>query len=369
MSPRRGRLIHIIGANRWGHPWRHALDVCRHFKREGWSVTAYTRDAQAIDTRFRESGIDLRHSPLRGLFDVYSAVQLARDLKEERKGTIIHVHRYRDAFAVLLARKIAGRKDIRVVSTRHKLKPGANNALARRIYRNLDAQIFISRSVRDRFLSTWTDTKLPFPEERMFIIPPTLDLHIPEIVAEPPKGPKIILCKTPLEPDTGIETLIDALSSLRGMKTRLRIAGRGDADYTDSLRRRAQVRGVMDMIDWKISDTRDSSQLIDECHIAVDPAVAPTPFGPVHIEYMAHGRPMVISSAISPSEYVDNENQALIVPPGDAALLGASLRRLIEDPALRQSISRNAFDAYHSHFTWSAGITPLTALYTSLYIS
>lgn len=359
------RLIHIIGANRWGQPWRHALDVCRHFKSCGWSITAYTRDAQAIDSRFREYGIDLRHSPLRGFFDIYAAIQLAGDLKAERKGTIVHVHRYRDAFAVLLARKIAGRKDIRVVSTRHKLKPGANNSLARRIYRNLDAQIFISKAVRDRFISTWADESLPFPGERMHIITPTVNIDIPDPSPEPEKGPKIMLCKTPLEPGTGLECLIDALPSLRGLKARLWIVGQGDADYTDSLRRRAQVRGVMDMIDWKLR-VADASDIIDHCHIAVDPAIDPSPFGPPHIEYMAHQRPMVISTAVSPSEYVDDSNQALLIPPGDAAALGHALRRLIDDPQLRTSIARNARNTFLSHFAWADCAATLRDLYTSL---
>ena len=328
-------------------------------------MTAYTRDAQAIDNRFREEGIDLRHSPLRGFFDIYSAFQLARDLSDERPGTIVHVHHYRDAFAVLLARKIARRKDIRVVSTCHFLRPGRRHALARRIYRNLDAQIFISQAVRDRFLSSWRGRKLPFPEERLHIITPTVNIDIPAVMPEPEKGPRVILCKVSLEPGTGLETIIDAMTALRGLKTRLRILGEGVADYTDSLRRRAQVRNVMDMIDWKVR-TPDEPELIDQAHVCVDPAVAPIPFGPVHIEYMAHGRPMVITGAVSPSEYVHDGDEALIVPPGDAASLGEALRHLIEEPETRRAIASNARAAYLRHFSWPRVVESLRSLYESL---
>lgn len=359
------RLIHIIGAHRWDQPWRNALDVCRYFSRLGWSVTAYTRDVKAIDTRFRAAGIDIRHSPLRGMFDIYSALQLARELRGERYGTIVHVHRYRDAFAVLLARKIARRKDIRVVSTRHILNRGRQYAVARRIYRNLDAQIFVSESVRDRFLSSWPDGNFPFDPSKMHIITPTVNIPDTDPLPESEKGPKIVLCNSALVPGTGLETLIDAMSALRGMKTRLWIVGEGSADYIDSLRRRAQVRGVMELIDWKIRPT-DSGNLIDRCHICVDPTLQGAPFGPTHIEYMAHQRAQVLSAAISPSEYVTDGVQALIVPPGDASALGNVLATLIQDPVMRQNIALAARRTYLDHFSWRECAETIRSIYMSL---
>lgn len=363
VAPR--RLLHIIAANRWGEPWRHALDVCRHFSLMGWSVTAYTRDAKAIDTRFRQARIDLRHCALRGFFDISSTLHLVRDLRRERSGTIVHVHRYRDAFAVLLARKIGRRKDIRVVSTRHKLHPGADNWLARRIYRNLDAQVFISTAVRERFLDSWRDRQLPFSAGRLHTIPPAANLEVTDVVPEPEKGPRIVLCKSDLVPGNGLETMIDAMSTLRGLKTRLWIVGDGDPDYIDTLRRRAQVLGVMDMIDWKLRPT-DPSAFIDDCHVAVDPSVIPCPFGPAHIEYMAHGRPQVLSSSVSPSEHVASGREAIIVPPSQGAALGNALKTLIEDPALRCRMGEEARRTFDSHFSWQKCANRLQRLYRNL---
>lgn len=359
------RLIHIVGANRWDEPWRHALDVCRHFRSLGWSVTAYTRDAKAIDSRFRAALIDIRHCPLRGLFDVYSALQLSRDLRQERYGTIVHVHRYRDAFAVLLARRLAGRRDIRVVSTRHKLKRGAAHALAQRIYRNLDAQTFVSRSVRDRFLTTWPDGNYPFDASRLHVISPAVNIPDTPPVAEADKGPRVVLCRAPLLPGMGLETLIDSLTALRELKTRLRIVSNGDTDYIDVLRRRAQVRGVMDMIDWKLRPD-DTYPLIDQCHIGVDPTLRGAPFGPTHIEYMARQRAQVITAAISPSEHITDGSQVLIVPPGDAYALGEALRRLVIDSDLRHGIAAAARQTYLDHFSWDECAETIRRLYASI---
>lgn len=359
------RLIHIIAANRWEQPWRHALDVCRHFRDAGWSVTAYTRDAKAIDSRFHSAGIDLRHSPLRGFLDIYAAFQLARDLRRERLGTIVHVHRYRDAFAVLLARKLARRKDIKVVSTRHKLRRGATHALARRIYRNLDAQIFISNEVRDRFLSAWPDGHLPFPPQRMHVLTPTVNLGDIAPLPEPQRGPRVILCNTSLKPGTGLETLIDAMPALQGRKTRLRIVGDGDTDYIDSLRRRAQMRGVMEMIDWNLRPEANTP-LMENCHISVDPTLLPTPFGPTHIECMALGRAQVLSSAISTGEHIAPHSQVMVFPAGDASALGAILVELVDKPELRTSLVQSALDTYGCYFSWHQCVGHLQQLYTRL---
>lgn len=363
---RRGpRLIHIIGANGWGDPWRHALDVCRHFRDRGWSVTAYTRDAKVVDSRFRDAGIDVRHCPLRGMFDVYSALQLARDLRREARGTVVHVHRYRDAVAVLLARKLAGRGDIRVVSTRHKLKRGLRHALARRIYRNLDAQIFVSESVRDRFFATWSEGRYPFSVERTHVLIPTVNVGLTEASAEPERGPKVVLYKGVLEPGRGLETLIDAMTQLRGRKTRLWIVGEGDTDYIDTLRRRAQVRDVMDLIDWKLR-YGDSGSVIDACHVGVDPALTEVALGPSHIEYMARGRAQVLSSAVSCPDCVGDGVEVLVVPRGDASALGEALLSLVSDDELRAGMGATARASYLDNFSWDECVAKLEGIYCSI---
>ena len=106
------RLIHLISSNHWGGAWQYALDLCSHFLGKGWKVTALTCDAKAVDDRFRSAGVGLRHAPLRGLFDPASALILSSMLKEIPAGEgIVHVHRYRDAFTALLARRLAKRPD------------------------------------------------------------------------------------------------------------------------------------------------------------------------------------------------------------------------------------------------------------------
>ena len=147
------RLIHIISSNSWGGREQYALDLCRSLLQRKWSISVYTRNALAVDQHFISNAIDLRHIPLGGFFDLISIWSLSRDFLKEQKSTIVHVHNYKDALIAILARKLCRRtSDIRIVMTRHKATAGIDSWLFNKIYRNLDAHIFVSKLAKHQFL-------------------------------------------------------------------------------------------------------------------------------------------------------------------------------------------------------------------------
>lgn len=356
-------LIHIVSSNRWSGAERYALDICRHYMDKGWNVMALTRDARAVDSMFRREGIPLEHAPLHGLFDPPSAMALSAILKRIPEGEgVIHVHHYSDAFTALLARKMAGRKDIRVVSTRHRVRKGLDNWLLRRIYRNLDAQIFVSQLAYSRFIATWNGRSLPFPEERVHILANSLNMGAATTTPEPERGPVTAMFHGPLKRGKGLENLIDALPMLRDIKLRLRIVGTGSPDYVDVLRRRAQARKVMEMIDWyKHTDT--PMELIASSHFGVLPSVTEEAFGLANIEYMACGRPQVATSSGAQKEYLTDGREALIVPPSDTTALADAIRHLATSPDLRQRMGAAAARRFNSTLCWSRFIARLDKIY------
>lgn len=210
-------LIHILSANRWGGVERYSLDICRHFIRCGWKVYAVTRDAKAVDSFFEKEGVALLHTPIGNMFNFHPVRLIANTLKKcEKDSVVIHAHGFRNAFTALLARKIAGRKDVKVVATRHKVKKGIDSWLFRRIYRNLDAIICVSQLAADRFLSTWHDKPLPFPKEKVTVLHNSL-LSAPDTLpVKTEKGPICAMFHGPLIPGKGLETLIDAVAILKG---------------------------------------------------------------------------------------------------------------------------------------------------------
>ncbi len=68
-------------------------------------------------------------------------------------------------------------------------------------------------------------------------------------------------------------------------------------------------------------------------------------------EYMASGTPIVASDLPSIAEVLRDEHSALLVPAGDAAALAGALRRLRDDRALGERLSRQAAVDVRE-FTW-----------------
>ena len=289
-------LIHILPTNRWNGVGRYALDICRYFLSEGWDVAAITRDARAVDSFFEKEGIRLLHAPFYGMLDVESVRLLSSTLKDAPLwNTVIHVHGFRNACTALLARRISRRPDVKIVMTRHKVKKGIDSWIFRRIYRRLDSIIFVSELARQRFLSTWQRRSLPFPEDILHTLHNSLNTSLQPIEPRLGKGPVFAMFHGPLLPGKGVEDLIDAMALLKNQRLRLRIAGNGNPDYIDRLRRRAMARGVMEMIDWH-RQVDDVLPLIRECDFGVLPSRTEEAFGLANIEYMICGKPQVCSS-------------------------------------------------------------------------
>lgn len=356
-------LIHILSDNRWGGVSRYALDICRHYKGKGWNVMAFTVDAKAVDSLFEKEGISLIHAPLWGAFDIGSARVLANTLKQlADKPVTIHAHGFRNAFTALLARKMAGRKDVKIVMTRHKVKKGIDTWLFRRIYRNLDAMIFVSELAKERFISTWHSRPLPFRKENMHVIHNSLNIKLAEPAEKSVKGPVTAMFHGPLVPGKGIEVLIDAFSRLKGSRIRLRIVGSGASDYVDKMRRRAITRGVMDMIDWR-KHSDNPLEHISETDFGVLPSITEEAFGLANVEYMLSGRPQVCSSNGAQPEYITDGWEGFLVTPGNTGMLAEAIRKLGSDAELRHRMGERAYATFRDTLSWEHFIEQLEPLY------
>lgn len=359
----RDHLVHILSSGYWGGVEQYAFDICRHYHDLGWRVSAMTRDAKVVDSRFRAYGIPLLHAGLGGYADVGSLraiMRMLRSLPVSR--SIVHAHRYSDVFLTLVAKRLTGRPDIRVVATRHTVGPGINTYLFRRMCRKTDADIFVSRTALDTFVSPWAPGKCPLPADRIHVIHNSLytDTSLP--APEPSRGPVTAICHGTLVAGKGFEYIIDALSQLRDIKLRLRIAGQGDPDYIDGLRRRAMARGVMENIDWNIPAT-ELEPIIGECHFGVQASPQREAFALESLRYMACGRAQVCVPNGAQQEYLADGVSALFAPPADSSRLAAAMRRLATDAELRRNMGERALRDYRDKFDWLHFIRALDKIY------
>lgn len=348
--PRRPRLIHLVSSTFWGGREQYALDICRAFAREGWNVTVLSRDAKAVDTPFQQGGVTVRHMSLGAYSDITSIFRLARMLRRAPTPPAVHAHNFRDAFVALCARRLSLRGGVRVVLTCHRVKPGRDTPLRRRIMRGLDALVFPSALTRDTFLSTWRGKQPPLAPHKIHVL--LNSVYLPDTGPDTtPAGPVTAAYHGRLVRGKGLETLIEALPALRGLRTRVCIAGTGDPDYTDTLKRQATRLQVMDMIDWSVNAPGRES-ILERAHIGVFPSLMPEAFGLGGAACMALGLPQVCSDNGAQGEYLTDGREALLVPPGDSGALADALRRLATDPALRQTMGHAARERFERQLSW-----------------
>lgn len=133
------------------------------------------------------------------------------------------------------------------------------------------------------------------------------------------------------EPRKGLAVLLDAWAGI-DRDARLQVVGVGQ--QSEEL----QSRAVGD-VEWfgPITDAPRNALLRGATAFCA-PSLRGESFGVVLLEAMAAGTP-IVASAIEGYENVARPGQdALLVPPGDVEALRGALRRLLDDPALRERL-------------------------------
>ena len=83
-------------------------------------------------------------------------------------------------------------------------------------------------------------------------------------------------------------------------------------------------------------------RLYQSANVLCAPSTGNESFGIVLLEAMAAGVPIVSTSINGYANVIQNEQNALIVPPKDSIKLAAAIKRLIENPLLSQQLVRQA---------------------------
>jgi len=84
-----------------------------------------------------------------------------------------------------------------------------------------------------------------------------------------------------------------------------------------------------------VGHQHDVMPFFAQADVVVHSSTSPEPFGLVILEAMLAGKPVVASAIGGPLEIVEPDVTGLLVPPGDAAALGAAIVRLFRDSGER----------------------------------
>jgi glycosyltransferase involved in cell wall biosynthesis len=170
-----------------------------------------------------------------------------------------------------------------------------------------------------------------------------------------------LLCVARLIARKGIDTLLQAASTLRDENFVLEIAGSGNDEQ--QLRRRAEQLGLGDKVQFLGGLDRN---VVLERYRSADVFVLPTnseSCSMALLEAMSSGLP-IISTRVGGNPYLvkDGEN-GLLVEPGDAVALADAIRQLIRHPAQRVMMGQANLEGVAREFTWSTNARRYEQLY------
>ncbi len=350
-------IVHLVSNKSWGGGERYVLDLCRRCTAEGHSVAVVTRRCEAVDKHFEAAGFTPGHLPLRGAIDFLSPMALARVLNRMDAPIVLHAHNFKDAYTAVRARRLMKEPaKVRVVVTRHLVKPAKNSSMEREIYRQLDAVIFVSEAARETFISGrpgCDEAKLHVVHNS--IIPP-------EPAPATPSDTVRVLYLGRISPEKGIDVLIEAMAKLADMPVRLTIGGVGTAKTVLPLMEKCRRLGIEERVEWP-GHIDDVYTAISAADIGVLPTTVPESFGLAVLEFMSQGAPPISSKAGGPIEIITDGTDGLLVRPGDADSLAAAIRLLASDSTLRAKMGRAARATFESRFTYNKFYNDIMAVY------
>jgi glycosyltransferase involved in cell wall biosynthesis len=182
-------------------------------------------------------------------------------------------------------------------------------------------------------------------------------------------GKKLILFLSRIDQKKGIELLLEAFAVVQRNEPNslLVIAGDGESKYIDSLRAQAARLDISSNILWTgFLNPTDKSSAYAAASVFVLPSRSEN-FGIAAAEALAAGVPCVLSDQVAVSDYLKNNDSALIVPCDSSAIANA-LCELLSKPEMRARLSERGRQAAAERFSLQSVGESLVAEYNKILV-
>jgi glycosyltransferase involved in cell wall biosynthesis len=178
-----------------------------------------------------------------------------------------------------------------------------------------------------------------------------------------PSGAVLLGTVANLFPRKGYEVMLRALPAIvRAVPTvHYVIVGSDDHDYADRLKKLAQELKIADRV--HIVGFQDPVQpFLAALDLYVHPALMEG-FGVAVVEAMAMGKAVVATTTGGLPEVVAQGETGLLVPPGDAESLSATVVSLLQDRVRREQMGRKGKVCAQERFSLDASVMHMEQLY------
>lgn len=289
----------------------------------------------------------------------YWRERMVRDLLKREAFDLIHLH---EPAAPWLPLTMLRCSDTTNIGTFHAFKSNRFYRLwgyyARRYFPNLHGRIAVSKPALDYV------SKL-FPGEYT-IIPNGVDIEhfaAPRASLEQFADGKLnILFVSRLERRKGLRHVIKAFSRLKWQYQNLRLIVVGSGSPGEEVLGLISQHNLKDVVLVGGVSAEDLPRYYQTADIFCAPNTGKESFGIILAEAMAASKPIVASRIDGFSRVISNGVEGFLVPPGDDEALADALKRLIDDPVLRQEMGARGLISVEA-YRWDKIAADVEALY------
>jgi glycosyltransferase involved in cell wall biosynthesis len=227
-----------------------------------------------------------------------------------------------------------------------------------RWYGFLGMQIEVARSI-PRIVTVSENSKkdivtqMKVPVEQLHVVPVGVDHQRFKPLAHVERKPHMLLTAASADvPLKGLRPLLEAVAKVKAQRpVEITIIGKKrEGSVLPQLLDRLGLNDIVTFVSG-ISDER-LVELYNEATVAVVPSLYEG-FSLPAIEFMACGTPLITTTGGALPEVVGTDGLAAItVPPNDPDALAEAIKRMLDDPALRERMGEGGRARVLNRFTW-----------------
>jgi len=357
-------IVHTENSCGWGGQEIRILTEARGFLDRGHRVTLIAPAEAPIAPAGEAMGIPVVRLPI-ARKRLPALIALRRWLVRHRgEVDVVNTHSSTDSWLAAIACATLAHAPP-IVRTRHVSTTVRNTATTRWLYGRAAAHVVTTGEALRRQLARDNDV----PPERMTSIPTGIDLarFVPGDAAAArarlglPARPALGIVST-LRSWKGHQYLFDALAADRAAWAGWQVVVVGEGPYRDRLDAHLARLGLAGDIRF-VGQQRDVVPWLQALDLFTLPSYGEEGVPQAIMQAMACALPVVSTSVGAIAEAVDAEVTGLIVPPRDAAALGAALARLREDPGLRRRFGAAARVRAQERFGLDAMLDRMEAVF------
>lgn len=358
-------ITHLVSNKVWGGGEQYVYDLCSNLSAQGHTVTVVHKPLTALRSKLGMLNVPLHEMPLKGLADLRSAHKLSKLVGDGRQ--VLHVHNFKDAFTAAIARKLSGNKDVRIVLTRHLVRPGKDSFLYRWLYNQLDCMIFVSELAQNKFLSTVRSQAVPLSKVIHNSITITDNQQETDLKKELgiATDSTILMFHGRIEQEKGLLTLIDAFSSIDNSNLHLVLFGTGSESFRLQLEEKINQAGISPRVHFA-GFRSNVSDYIRHADMGVIPSIVAEACPLSCMEYMSQGKCIITTDNGGQAEYIESGKTGILVSPGNHQDLAQAII-LASDKQTACEIGAQASDWFKNHLSYSVFYRKITDCYNSLF--